>query len=64
MSYDVWSQEDGVNGLSLTLCSSGLGAALGDTLGWLPTWATLSGTWRSLVRGLRNSPPASYPVRH
>ena len=29
MSYDVWSQEDGVNGLSLTLCSSGLGAALG-----------------------------------
>lgn len=28
MSCDVWSQEDGVNGLSLTLRSSGLGAAL------------------------------------
>ena len=25
MSCDVWSQEDRVNGLSLTLCSSGLG---------------------------------------
>uniref|UniRef100_A0A8C2NNU5 Peptidase S1 domain-containing protein n=1 Tax=Capra hircus TaxID=9925 RepID=A0A8C2NNU5_CAPHI len=32
MFCDVWSQEDGVNGLSLTLCSSGLGAVLSSSV--------------------------------
>ena len=32
MSCDVWSQEDRVNGLSLTLCSSGLGVALSSSV--------------------------------
>ena len=73
-SVMVWSQEDGVDGLTLEavfLWSWGCASILLSLLGFAALYMR-SSIWHfgdqdsslALLRGARNSPPVSHPVRH